>query len=371
MKPGIWMRGGLVGVAALVAAALLAAGTGGPGRAPGSGQSGEWRFAVSGDSRNCGDVVMPTIAQSVRSRQAAFYWHLGDFRKIYDFDEDIQHEPAHLQKPLTIYSYLAIAWPDFIENQLLPFGNVPVFLGVGNHDTLHPKTRPELLVQFADWFNAPAIRRQRLADDSHDFALKTYYHWIERGVDFITLDNATDDQFDPGQMRWLEAVVARDEQDAAVHTIVVGMHKPFPDSISGGHSMSESPTGIASGRRAVELLLRARDQFHKRVYALASHDHFYLANDLDTPYWRSHGGVLPSWIVGTAGAVRYPLPKDRSAENHAQTNVYGYLLGSVRPGGEIEFRFVPITEGDVPAAVTQRFTAKFVNWCFDENSVAH
>jgi hypothetical protein len=371
MKTRTWTTASLIGVAALLAAALLAA-TPRASRpsAEKSAQAGApWHFALSGDSRNCGDVVMPAIAQSVRSRQAAFYWHLGDFRKIYDFDEDIQQE--HLQKPLTIYSYLSVAWPDFIENQLLPFGDLPVFLGVGNHDTLHPKTRPELLVQFADWFNAPPIRRQRLADDPHDYALKTYYHWIERGVDFITMDNATDDEFDPAQMRWFEAVVSRDEHDPAVHSIVVGMHKPFPDSISAGHSMSESPTGIASGRRAVEDLLRARDQFHKRVYAVASHDHFFVANALDTEYWRTHGGVLPSWIVGTAGAVRYPLPTDRTAENHAQTNVYGYLLGTVSPDGEILFQFMPIEEHDVPAAVVQRFTPKFVHWCFAENSVAH
>jgi hypothetical protein len=45
-----------------------------------------WTFAVSGDSRNCGDVVMPAIAAGVHQDQAAFYWHLGDFRAIYDFD---------------------------------------------------------------------------------------------------------------------------------------------------------------------------------------------------------------------------------------------------------------------------------------------
>lgn len=370
MKTTTWTAPAVIGAAALLAVLLAAApaphrrATARPDR-----PAGQWHFALSGDSRNCGDVVMPAIARSVRSRQAAFYWHLGDFRKIYDFDEDIQQQ--HLRKPLTIYSYLAVAWPDFIENQLLPFGDVPVFLGVGNHDTLHPKTRPELLVQFADWFNAPPIRRQRLADDPHDYALKTYYHWIERGVDFITMDNATNDEFDPAQMRWFEAVISRDERNPAVHTIVVGMHKPFPDSISAGHSMSESPTGIATGRRAVQLLLHARDRFHKQVYAVASHDHFFVANALDTEYWRTHGGVLPSWIVGTAGAVRYPLPKDRTAENHARTNVYGYLLGTVGTAGGIGFQFIPIEEGDVPAEVVRRFTPKFVHWCFAENSVAH
>src|ERR1700674_4142543 len=57
-----------------------------------SAQDGTWRFAVSGDSRNCGDVVMPAIAQSVHQRGAEFYWHLGDLRALYDFDEDMMAE---------------------------------------------------------------------------------------------------------------------------------------------------------------------------------------------------------------------------------------------------------------------------------------
>jgi len=32
-----------------------------------------WRFAVSGDSRNCGDIVMPAIAKSVLAHKAEFY----------------------------------------------------------------------------------------------------------------------------------------------------------------------------------------------------------------------------------------------------------------------------------------------------------
>src|SRR5271167_1465457 len=49
---------------------------------------GSWKFAVSGDSRNCGDIVMPAIAQGARRDGAGFYWHLGDYRLISNFDED-------------------------------------------------------------------------------------------------------------------------------------------------------------------------------------------------------------------------------------------------------------------------------------------
>jgi hypothetical protein len=39
-----------------------------------SAAEGTWRFAVSGDSRNCGDVVMPEIARGAAKDGAKFYW---------------------------------------------------------------------------------------------------------------------------------------------------------------------------------------------------------------------------------------------------------------------------------------------------------
>jgi hypothetical protein len=131
-----------------------------------------WKFAVSGDSRNCGDIVMPAIAQGVHRDEAAFYWHLGDYRAIYTFDEDYLHtHPAS-----TISDYLAAAWPDFIQHQLKPFGDLPVFLAMGNHEMISPMTREQYVAQFADWLNQPVLRRQRLADNPDDHVLKTYYH---------------------------------------------------------------------------------------------------------------------------------------------------------------------------------------------------
>jgi len=66
--------------------------------------AGPWKFAISGDSRNCGDIVMPAIAAGVTHDGASFYWHLGDFRAIYTFDED-------LEKPLNIITYETTACP--------------------------------------------------------------------------------------------------------------------------------------------------------------------------------------------------------------------------------------------------------------------
>lgn len=208
---------------------------------------GSWQFAVSGDSRNCGDVVMPGIAASVLKTHVEFYWHLGDFRKIYDFDEDMQHEPEFRSRPLTIMEYEDRAWADFIENQIMPFGSLPVFLGIGNHETIPPKTREEFLTQFADWLDAAALQKQRLRDDPRDHRLKTYFHWVQKGVDFINLDNASYDQFDLAQVVWVERLLERDAADAEIKAVVVGMHRALPDSISAGHSMNNRRLASRAG----------------------------------------------------------------------------------------------------------------------------
>jgi hypothetical protein len=330
-----------------------------------------WRFAVSGDSRNCGNVVMPAIAEGVRKSRADFYWHLGDFRKIYDFDEDMQHEPEHRGKPMSIIDYENAAWNDFIKYQLAPFGTMPVFLGIGNHETIPPKTREEYIAQFGEWLASPTLQRQRQRDDPPDRRLRTYFHWAERGVDFIYLDNATPDQFDRAQVNWFEKVLADAVRDPSVTDIVVGMHQALPDSLAADHSMSASPNGEVSGRRVYQDLLKAQGEGRKRVFVLASHSHFYMDGVYNTDYWRNHGGVLPGWIVGTAGAVRYPLPADAAQARAAKTNVYGFLLATVNPGrgndGGIRFDFVELQESDVPPTVVNRFTPEFVHWCFTQN----
>jgi hypothetical protein len=332
---------------------------------------GTWRFVASGDSRNCGDVVMPGIAETAKKNQAAFYWHLGDLRLTSGFDEDIQHQPDHIKKPLSVAEYETIEWPDFIDSQIAPFGSIPFFLGIGNHETVPPlKTREDFLLQFADWLDSPVLRAQRLRDDPRDRKLKSYFHWIDRGVAFYYLDSATADQFDEAQVSWFEKTLAKDLADPAVTTIVAGMHKALPESISAGHSMNESPNGTESGRHVYADLLRAQNDAHKRVYVLASHSHYYMDGIFNTAYWKQNGGVLPGWIVGTAGAVRYPLPPNTSDAHGALVNTYGSLVGTVQTSGEINFEFEKIEENDVPETVIGRYGREFVHWCFAENSRA-
>lgn len=326
-----------------------------------------WQFAVSGDSRNCGDVVMPSIAADARANQAVFYWHLGDLRAINDFDEDFRA----LHPKATIAEYLSTAWLDFKRNQIEAFGAMPFFLGIGNHEITPPKTREEFVVTFADWLNAVPIREQRLKDDPNDQKVRTYYHWIYDGVDFINLDNATTDQFDTAQIKWLNAVLQSDRQDSNVRALVVGMHEALPESLARGHSMSDAPTAEAAGLQVYEQLLKVRQT--KPVYVLASHSHFVMEGIFDTPYWREHGGVLPGWIVGTGGAFRYALPQDAAQAKFAKTHVYGYLLATVSaPDGDrknpIHFEFREVTQAGVPPDIAQRFGTDLLDHCYHENA---
>ena len=293
---------------------------------------GVWKFAVSGDSRNCGDITMPAIAAGVRSDGAEFYWHLGDFRALSNFDEDYRrtHPQASISK------YFKDAWPDFIEHQVTPFGDLPVYLGIGNHELVAPMTRGQYVAQFADWLNQPVLQRQRLADDPSNHVLATYYHWVQRGIDFIAMDNASDDMFDSAQMKWFGKVLANDTKDSSIRAVVVGMHAALPDSSSAGHSMNDSAQELTTGRKVYAQLSAFRDKTRKNVYVLASHSHFVMNDAYNTACHK--GDVLPGWIMGSAGAVRYRLPTDRALSTIDKTDIYGYLLGTVAADGSITFQ---------------------------------
>ena len=333
--------------------------------------SPSWTFAVSGDSRNCGDVVMPAIAAEARKHDVAFYWHLGDLRAIYGPDQDYVKERSREGKPTDLDDYLQDAWDDFIANQVNPWGDTPFYLGIGNHETVKPKTREQFVQQFREYLDRPDLKAQRLKDNPSDTEPETYYHWVRGGVDFMYLDNASRDQFDSAQMKWIKGVLDRDRRDASIRTLVVGMHAALPESISANHSMNEWPLGVQTGRQVYQWLLGMQKQAHKNVYVLASHSHFFMDGTYNTAYWKSNGGVLPGWIVGTAGAERYPLPPAAGDANAAKTGVYGYLLATVNPPGEapgtIKFNFEELKETNIPDEVVQKFTEPFIHECFVGN----
>ncbi len=336
-----------------------------------------WHFAVSGDSRNCGDVVMPAIARSVLEQQnVAFYWHLGDFRLMSGIDEDMRHRYGDR---LTLADYWRDAWGDFLANQIAPFGLLRVHLGIGNHELYGNKTETDYLNQFAYWLDTPELRTQRLNEYAQDGTLKTYHHWKERSIDFIYLDNSGEDGFDGIQLKWFEGVLASDRSDNQITTVVVSMHRALPNSYACGHSMNgdadhPSEKGTTSGRRAYSDLVQWKNDAKKYVYILASHSHFFMQDIFETAYWKNpeHGGVaLPGWIVGTAGARRYALPREVPQEIlhklKARTCVSGYLLATVHSDGSIMFEFKEVTEKDLPDSVRTLYGNKFVKSCFLEN----
>jgi len=338
---------------------------------------GSWRFIVSGDSRNCGDIVLPTIARDSGRFAPSLYWHLGDLRAIYKVDEDMAFAAAVNGEFLNCQQYLKRAWPDFIEHQIGAFGKTPFYVGIGNHEVIPPKDELQFRRQFAAWLDQPAIHSQRekeeadskgkLPAQSEKEAPSSYYHWLQGKVDFIYLDNASDD-FAPEQLTWLAGALDRDKANSDVKSVVVGMHESLPDSIANHHSMGDSknPHARPSGEQAYKLLLDFRDQSHKPVYVLSSHSHFYMENIYDTAELRKKGQPLPGWIVGTGGAQRYKLPANAPATS--KQDVYGYLVGTVASDGTIQFVFHEVHESEVPQATRSEYPAPLVHWCFAHNS---
>src|SRR5262249_51418147 len=97
---------------------------------------------------------------------------------------------------------------------------------------------------------------------------------------------------------------------------------------------------------------------------LASHSHFVMDNVYNTGYWKDR--VLPGWIVGTAGAIRYRIPPATRVGTIARTDVYGYLLGTVMSDGSIQFEFHELSLEDLMLANAGK-AESLVRWCYYEN----
>src|SRR5580704_12114139 len=168
-----------------------------------------WTFAVSGDSRNCGDFVMPAIAAKVKAESDVLYWHLGDFRWMSQPDEDLI-AMEYNGKPPAKEIYQQHAWDDFLTHQMASFGSFPVFLGRGNHETVKPMTREGYVAKFAPYLDRSDVEAQRVKDGEAAAPVGPWYHWTKNGVDFITLDNASKEEFTDAQLHWLRGVLDRD-----------------------------------------------------------------------------------------------------------------------------------------------------------------
>lgn len=337
-----------------------------PASAAAQTSAGGWTFAVSGDSRNCGDFVMPAIAAKVKAENDAFYWHLGDFRWISSPDQDLLAMLPSGTK-LSKSEYQSRAWDDFLQHQMASFGAFPVFLGRGNHETIAPMTREGYVAKFSNYLTRPEIEAQRKADGDATNAVQPWYHWTRDGVDFITLDNASEDEFSDAQLRWLRSVIDRDlAPQSGIHTIVAGMHEGLPHSTTSNHAMDDWDLGIRTGELVYTWLFDAQAA-GKHVYILASHSHFYSPNIFNTAYWKQHSSnVVPGIIIGSAGAHRYRLPD--GVDKASKTDIYGYLQGTVHADGSIDFALHELSESDLVQSKWPNAPLDAIHECFIHNS---
>jgi hypothetical protein len=325
-----------------------------------------WSFAVSGDSRNCGDFVMPAIAAKVKAEKDAFYWHLGDFRWMSEPDQDfVSMEPAgaHVSKE----QYQQEAWDDFLTRQMAAFGTFPVFLGRGNHENVKPMTRDGYTAKFSKFLDRPEIAAQRKADGAEGAPLGPWYHWTRHGVDFITMDNSSHDEFTDAQMHWLRGVLDRDlEPHSGIHTIIAGMHEALPHSTGSEHAMDDWELGERTGELVYTWFYDAQAA-GKHVYLIASHSHYYSPDIYDTQYWKERTKtVVPGWIIGSAGAHRYILPK--GAHKGAKTHIYGYLRGTVHADGTIDFALQELSEQELIDARWPYAPLDAIHECYVHNA---
>ncbi|HWE87188.1 MAG TPA: metallophosphoesterase [Terracidiphilus sp.] len=331
-----------------------------------NGAGGTWTFAVSGDSRNCGDFVMPAIASKVKAEKDTFYWHLGDFRVMSrEPDQDLASMlPAG--KKLTTEEYYRMAWDDFLERQMVTFGSLPVFLGRGNHETHPPMTRDGYTKKFTEYLNRPEIEAQRKVDGEYAAPAGPWYHWTENGVDFITLDNSDKGEFSDEQLHWLRQVLDHDlKAGSGITSIVAGMHEALPHSTGSEHAMDDWDRGLETGDLVYTWMYDAQAA-GKHVYLIASHSHYYSPNVFDTPYWKQHTKtVVPGLIIGAAGAHRYPLPRD--AKPGAKTMIYGFVQGTVHADGMIDFALHEVSEQDLISVKWPNAPNDAIHECFVHN----
>jgi hypothetical protein len=325
-----------------------------------------WTFAVSGDSRNCGDFVMPAIAAKVKAEKDAFYWHLGDFRVMSkEPDQDMASmQPAG--KRLTTDEYYQTAWDDFLKRQMASFAPLPVFLGRGNHETHPPMTREGYTVKFSAFLDRQEIAETRKKDGTNAAPVGPWYHWVENGVDFITLDNATKEEFTDEQLRWLRAVLDRDlAPGSGIKAIVAGAHEALPHSTGSEHAMDDWERGEHTGEMVYHWFYDAQAA-GKHVYLIASHSHYYSPNIFDTPYWKQHSAtVVPGIIIGAAGAHRYALPKN--AKKGAKSMIYGFVQGTVHPDGTIDLQLKELSEQDLMSVKWPEAPQAAIHECYIHN----
>jgi hypothetical protein len=210
-------------------------------------------------------------------------------------------------------------------------------------------TLEDYIKKFYALLNRPEIAAQRKADEGTGIdptPVESWYHWTHNGVDFINMDNASVDEFSDAQVHWLRSLLDYDlSPKSGIKTIVMGAHEALPHSTGVLHAMDDWNRGEQTGDIVYQWFYDA-ESAGKHVYLLASHSHYYSPNIYRTLYWYQYSNrFVPGIIIGTAGAHRYPLPQ--GADPSSETMIYGYLQGTVKPNGTIDFKLHKLSEQDL------------------------
>jgi hypothetical protein len=222
------------------------------------------------------------------------------------------------------------------------------------------------VAKFAGFLSRPEIAAQRQAEGNAPGPFEPWYHWTRDGVDFITLDNSSHDEFSEAQLHWLRTVLDRDlAPNSGIRAIVAGMHEALPHSTNSNHAMDDWALGIRTGDQVYNWFFDAQHA-GKHVYLLASHSHYYSPNIFASPYWEQQARVVPGWIVGLAGAHRYALPA--SAGKGSRTHIYGYMQGKVDAGGAITFSLRELSQSDLLQSRWPDASTAAIHECFVDNA---
>ena len=144
------------------------------------------------------------------------------------------------------------------------------------------------------------------------------------------------------------------------------MHEALPHSTGSEHAMDDWLRGNSSGELVYHWLYDAQSA-GKHVYIFASHSHYYSPNVFNSPYWKQYSkDVVPGWIIGSAGAHRYKLP--RAAEPTAREHIYGYMQGTVNPDGTVNFSLHELSEDDLIKYKWPNAPLDAIHECYVHNS---
>jgi 3',5'-cyclic AMP phosphodiesterase CpdA len=232
------------------------------------------RYVVGGDSRDDASHVLPWAFREAKARGASGFFFLGDMELTPQLDAHFAGELPALN-PIPFYPALG-------NHEVRIFGFIPL----GRH-------------QAEKAFRARFLGTARTPITSSINDRVVYSVDLPGGLHFIALDNVSQDGFGSAQLAWLALDLEQARQNANVHHIVIGMHKPLAHNGVSTHGMDgDGAQAIADSDAALALFVK-----FKVALILASHVHEFAHF--------SQAGI-ESYITGGLGA-----PLDNSGPEHA------------------------------------------------------